>query len=83
MPYTPKSAPGANDIGQLKLYLQQELTRIGTAIALLEQGRFTVLYSAPDRPREGQLVCADGTSWDPGSGAGYYRFDGANWQFIG
>ena len=31
----------------------------------------------------GMLVYADGVAWDPGSGAGYYRWDGAAWIYIG
>ena len=39
------------------------------------------LHSEPDRPREGMLVEADGSDWDPGYGAGLYRYDGSNWVF--
>lgn len=41
-------------------------------------------YVAPTKPRAGMLVYADGTSWNPGSGEGVYRFSlAAAWVYIG
>jgi hypothetical protein len=44
-----------------------------------------ILHAAPVRIRAGMLVIADGTDWNPGSGAGLYRRNAANaaWVFIG
>jgi hypothetical protein len=37
-----------------------------------------VRYVAPTKPRDGMVVLADGTTWNPGSGAGVYaRIAGA------
>jgi hypothetical protein len=45
---------------------------------------FDVQYDAPDKPRAGMLVYADGTTWNPGSGEGFYRYSLAgSWVFIG
>ena len=33
--------------------------------------------------RDGMIVYADGTSWDPGSGEGIYAYYGAAWNFLG
>ena len=33
--------------------------------------------------REGLPVYANGTDWNPGSGKGYYYWNGAAWVFIG
>lgn len=41
--------------------------------------RFVVLTREPERPRRGQLVYADGTEWDPGSGEGVYAYNGTVW----
>jgi hypothetical protein len=43
------------------------------------------LHAEPERVRAGMVVLADGTDWDPGSGAGMYRRNEANnaWVFIG
>ena len=41
--------------------------------------QFAVLHAEPDRPREGKVVYADGTDWNPGSGKGLYVYDGSAW----
>lgn len=38
-----------------------------------------VRYVAPTRPREGDFVFADGTTWDPGSGRGLYQYVSGAW----
>lgn len=37
------------------------------------------IFSEPGRVLEGMLVKADGTTWNPGSGAGVYVRDGGAW----
>jgi hypothetical protein len=37
------------------------------------------LYAAPSRIFDGMIVKADGTTWNPGSGAGVYARVGATW----
>lgn len=38
-----------------------------------------ILHAAPSKPVEGMEVVADGTDWDPGSGAGKYLYIGGSW----
>ena len=37
------------------------------------------IHAPPSKPREGMVVNADGTNWDPGSGAGRYERVGGAW----
>lgn len=46
-------------------------------------GQFDILHAVPERPRRGLVVYADGTSWNPGSGEGVYRYNGTIWVFLG
>ena len=39
-----------------------------------------IWHVAPTKPREGMLVYADGTDWNPGSGAGYYVYYAGAWH---
>lgn len=39
--------------------------------------------AAPQNPLEGQVAYADGSSWDPGGGIGYYRYHSGGWVRIG
>lgn len=65
-------------------YLQGELQKVSQAFAsgpVLAQPR-----SAPPRdPEDGShpIVFADGINWDPGSGAGFYGWNGSAWAFLG
>jgi len=40
-------------------------------------------YVAPGKPQDGMIVKADGTHWDPGSGAGFYGYRNGAWQLLG
>lgn len=56
------------------------------ARALAESQEFLQLQElnvAPLKPRTGMVVLADGTNWDPGSGAGFYGYYGAAWVKLG
>ena len=66
--------PPSND-EEVLAYLQQ------LATALEEMNRPDVQYMileewfrAPDNLIDGMVVRADGTSWNPGTGAGVYRY---------
>jgi len=41
------------------------------------------IYEAPKRIFEGMIVKADGSTWNPGSGAGCYMYRGGAWQLLG
>ena len=41
------------------------------------------LNVAPDKPRAGMVALADGTNWNPGSGAGVYAYYGGAWVKLG
>lgn len=76
--YNPTSPP--DEEGQLRTYLLTELQRISEAI--LESAKPPLFYSSPKNPQEGLIVRADGTSWNPGSGAGLYIYRSAAWVLI-
>lgn len=71
-PYQPKPLPvfeGAESV-------QKELSDIGDVISNIQEGEaFEKRYTAPLRPKEGQIAFADGNRWDPGGGKGYYWYD--------
>ena len=80
--YTPAILP--TDTGQLSGAVQKEFERFAQ-----EQNatRSSILLDkinkAPDKPRNGMIVFADGTNWNPGSGQGYYGYKGGVWAFLG
>lgn len=79
--YTPQQVPQAAE--ELPRYLRDELTRIQLVISALADGQLDTTTVAPSKPRDGMLRLADGTNWNPGSGAGVYAYYGAAWHFLG
>ena len=76
MRYEPEQAPKEITAE----YLIRELRRIADSI----KDRYEISYAEPDKPRAGDVVYADGTHWNPGSGEGIYRFNlSASWSFVG
>ena len=42
-----------------------------------------MLHKAPVKYRDGTIVLADGTNWNPGAGAGYYGYHSGVWNKLG
>lgn len=65
-------------------FLYEELERVAILITALANGGLLNEYNAePDKPRNGMLVIADGTNWNPGAGGrGVYWYDesGSSWN---
>lgn len=79
--YVPTMVP--EDPARIPAYLANELQAL--AQSMLQAQPFLMLQTLhvePVRPREGMLVKADGTDWDPGSGAGVYCYR-AGWTHLG
>lgn len=79
--YQPGEPP--SDPTQLARFLRDELTKLKAALDAVADGFDPVVYAPPAKPRAGMRRYADGTSWNPGSGAGLYRFNGSVWVFLG
>lgn len=62
-------------------FVQQELRRVSAAMQEMstQQVVFAELHTAPEKPREGMVVYADGTDWNPGDGKGIYAYTGGEW----
>lgn len=80
MAYIPRQPP--TDPAQLPGFFRDELNNVarGTVTDLLQLQPQAV---APPKPRAGLLTEADGTNWNPGSGAGLYIFRAGAWVFLG
>lgn len=72
MPYAPAVPP--SDPSSLPDYVYTELGKVGNELEGIWQ--LEVRHVPPDKPRDGMLVFADGTDWNPGAGRGVYVYDG-------
>lgn len=83
MRYEPESPPPTKENPILATYLTQELRRIAEAFLGVEEVLLVELNVAPDKPRDGMIILADGTNFNPGSGAGFYGRSAGAWVFLG
>lgn len=80
MAYIPTPAPTIDSVDSLRRYLEEELKRIGEATQETTVLDLRPINAAPTRPREGMIVFADGTHWNPGAGKGVYNYSGGTWN---
>lgn len=82
MEYRPGRVP--SDPALIPDFLSKELARLQKALWLQQAVlKLLTLHAAPTKYDEGDVVIADGTDWNPGSGAGAYRRSAVAWVFLG
>lgn len=91
IPYKPEPVP--TDLpASAQRYLDTELNRIAGFLQGLQQPavptlarslRLTPTTESPASPQLSELIYTDGVSWDPGSGQGYYYWNGMVWTPLG
>lgn len=74
--YTPDPVPENAPTG-LKAWLAEQLRRIANELNATPS--LSALPAPPARPKDGTIVGADGTNWNPGGGAGVYLYTGGAW----
>lgn len=67
----------------IKEFQREEELKVTEVIRSVNIIHIEPLHVAPGKPRDGDIVLADGTDWDPGSGAGFYGRYGSAWVKLG
>jgi hypothetical protein len=69
--------PSVSSFEDLNEYLSDLEKRIEEAFLTgeFENINISEINAAPDKPRDGDIINADGTDFDPGSGKGLYFYD--------
>jgi len=81
MSFIPTSSQ-AETVSDLRTWISNELIRVANAFTTESQTTtLPVLNAAPAKPQIGNVVFADGTNWNPGSGRGLYYYD-SGWVHI-
>ena len=75
--YLPAFAP-AQTSPEMRRFLDEELKRIAERINLTFL-QLPILGEEPDKRENGVIIYADGTSWNPGSGEGFYGYENGAW----
>lgn len=74
----------AGDLETLKQQLKQEFATIAREQAQpSDYMALNTLYAAPKRIFDGMVILVDGSTYNPGSGAGVYVRRGSAWHFLG
>lgn len=79
MTYRPPSIPPYETVDQLRVWLEEEFRTIATAMTETTTIDLRPINRAPDKPRDGMIIYADGTNFDPGAGEGVYGREGGAW----
>lgn len=77
---------GGQDVPELARQISDELRAVQNESELPNPSFGLVLPTlsvAPDKPRQGLTVIADGTNWNPGAGAGVYTYYSNAWNRLG
>jgi len=82
MDYSPQIPP--NNPAELPAWIAAELKRLKESLdAPQESLTLQVTHVAPVRVKDGDIYEADGTNWDPGTGAGTYIRRAGAWVKLG
>lgn len=83
MRYQPLHPPPGIDFALLR-YLTDEFANIASTLEGVESVLLTPLNVEPAKPRDGMIVLADGTNFNPGAGgAGFYGRSAGAWVKLG
>lgn len=84
MAYRPSNNPIPSDPKALSEWIRSEFLAVSRAHADRSDGvHLNVMNKAPNKPRDGMIVEADGVNFNPGSGAGLYIRRGGVWKHLG
>ena len=80
--YQPGYVP--DDTAMMANFLRQELIGIKQALETGSDALYlTTIYASPGKVKEGMLILADGTQFNPGSGGGVYVYRAGAFRFLG
>jgi hypothetical protein len=78
------SPPNTTDVQGIAKWAFEEFQRLEQALNFgREFFMLKELHAPPVRLKLGMIALADGTDWNPGSGAGVYAYYGAAWHKLG
>lgn len=80
--YNPRFIPELGTIEELRQWLNEEFKTLSQSLTETTELELRASKHEPQRPREGMIVHADGTAWNPGDGPGTYRYEGGSWVRI-
>ena len=83
MTYVPADVPPELTVEELADFIARELHAIAGAFLGIEHVLLAELHVAPNKLRDGMIILADGTNFNPGAGAGFYGRSAGAWVKLG
>ena len=80
--YSPRQPSGERTPEAVERWARDEFETLSRMFTTGQVVQFQVLHVEPERPRQGMVVFADGTNWDPSDGEGLYVYKSGGWTFI-
>lgn len=80
MVFRPSTLPSDLTVESLARWVQGEFEQLSREQVETLELELRPIHAAPEKPREGMIVYADGTDWNPGSGRGVYVRGPAAWE---
>lgn len=78
--YAPKDPTTITTLDELKDWVSDELGFVSQEFAKTNLVWIDPRGREPDKPRDGMVVYANGTTWDPGDGEGFYVYENGAWK---
>lgn len=72
-----------NSLTALVAWIQDNLRTLSSELNNKLDNPTRMLYAPPAKIKEGMIVLADGTDWNPGLGAGFYGYYNGSWNKLG
>lgn len=79
MAYTPTVPPDFSSPEVARQWVMEEFERLAKILSETTEVELRPVGRAPAKPREGMIVSANGTTFNPGAGAGAYEYKGGAW----
>lgn len=80
MTYNPARSGELATLDELREYMRDEFDKISKEFNEMIALDLRSVHAEPGSPREGMIASADGTNWNPGSGAGSYEYVSGAWR---
>ena len=81
--FEPEPIPASKDPAVVLNYVYLQFQLLSIVLEGVENVKLFERHVEPFRKDTGTIVLADGTDWDPGSGRGFYGWDGTTWFYLG
>lgn len=75
--------PKGNDPEDIVQWVLDAISEIELSLNNYAFIQLKELNVVPDKPRDGLVIFADGTNFNPGSGRGAYLYSNGAWRFLG